>query len=140
MHEDPVGPASQQDSSIHVFVYGTLRQGQDNDITRLQPAPCFLGHAEVNGTLFHLGAYPGLMLGGTGRVQGEVYAIEPALECRLDEIEGLYPQPNDEYFKRSLPIAVQGRLLRCILYEINPRFVEGARTILSGDWVRGQRA
>ena len=55
-----------------VFVYGTLRRGDDNDITRLLPAPRLVGHAHVAGTLHHLGAYPGIVLGGPGRVLGEV--------------------------------------------------------------------
>ena len=46
----------------HVFVYGTLRQTGSNDITRLQPAPRFIGRAVVAGVLYHLGAYPGLVL------------------------------------------------------------------------------
>lgn len=75
----------------HVFVYGTLRRGDDNDITRLLPAPRLVGHAHVAGTLHHLGAYPGIVLGGPGRVLGEVYAITPALEATLDEIECLPP-------------------------------------------------
>ena len=63
-----------------VFVYGTLRRGGSNDITRLRPAPRFLGKAQVQGVLYHLGAYPGMALGGSHWVQGEVYAIAPALE------------------------------------------------------------
>ena len=34
-----------------VFVYGTLRQGCSNDITRLQPAARFVGLAQVAGIL-----------------------------------------------------------------------------------------
>eukprot|EP01041_Mallomonas_annulata_P027043 gene27043-48537_t len=66
-----------------VFVYGTLRLGGSNDITRLQPAPRFVGPAQVAGVLYHLAAYPGLLLGGDQWVVGEVYAIEPALEAIL---------------------------------------------------------
>ncbi len=35
----------------HVFVYGTLRRGEVNDITRLQPAPHYIGPARVQGGL-----------------------------------------------------------------------------------------
>ncbi len=35
----------------HVFVYGTLRRGEVNDITRLRPAPRFVGDAHVAGLL-----------------------------------------------------------------------------------------
>lgn len=124
----------------HVFVYGTLRRGGANDITRLAPAPVFVGTAHVAGTLYDLGAYPGVVLGGAGRVHGEVYAIVPALERRLDKIEGLYPAQGDEYFKRVVDVTVQraegGAVdLRCIVYEYNPRYLRGAAVLIGGDWL-----
>jgi gamma-glutamylcyclotransferase (GGCT)/AIG2-like uncharacterized protein YtfP len=125
----------------YVFVYGTLRKGDDNDITRLTPAPQFVGHASVEGVMHHLGAYPGVRLvpGQTGRtVVGEVYAIAPALELKLDEIEMLYPEQKDEYFKREIAVQVDGRTLTCVLYEINPSSTVGSPVIESGDWVRGR--
>jgi gamma-glutamylcyclotransferase (GGCT)/AIG2-like uncharacterized protein YtfP len=128
------------DAPSYVFVYGTLRRGDDNDITRLRPAPRWLGNAVIQGTMHHLGAYPGVVLGGAGQVLGEVYAISPALESQLDEIEELYPQRSDEYFKRRIPVNVDGNVLLCLVYEINPRYLPGTRTILSGDWVRDRYA
>ena len=121
---------------IHVFVYGTLRQGDDNDITRLAPPPRFIGRAVVAGTLYHLGRYPGLCLGGTGRVVGEVYAVSPELERVLDDIEAVYPQQQDEYFKRKIPVTVHGEALWCIVYEINPLYAAGRPALPGGDWVR----
>jgi gamma-glutamylcyclotransferase (GGCT)/AIG2-like uncharacterized protein YtfP len=125
-----------------VFVYGTLRRGQANDITRLRPTPWLVGTAAAHGTLYHLGRYPGVVLGGPTLVHGEVYAIEPALEVQLDEIELLYPQQQDEYFKRRIPLQVrlaQGDqvTLECICYEYNPAHLHGAPVIASGDWVAG---
>lgn len=141
----------------HVFVYGTLRQTGSNDITRLQPAPRFIGRAVVAGVLYHLGAYPGLVLargesadacGGSesnrgaevqgellSHVQGEVYAITPALESILDEIEGLGAHPTDEYTKRDIAVTVHGQTRLCLVYEINPRYVASARAIGHGDWL-----
>ncbi|MEY2809687.1 MAG: hypothetical protein RLZ66_1198, partial [Pseudomonadota bacterium] len=69
-----------------VFVYGTLRRGQSNDINCKLPAPKYLGRARVNGVMFHLGAYPGVVLGGPRWVQGEVYEVTPDLEHALDEL------------------------------------------------------
>jgi gamma-glutamylcyclotransferase (GGCT)/AIG2-like uncharacterized protein YtfP len=131
----------------HVFVYGTLRRGDDNDITRLVPAPEFLGHAEITGVMYHLGAYPGVILAhavsgqdvGLGRIIGEVYAIQAALEQTLDEIETVYPQQRDEYFKRDIQVIVGGRTLTCIVYEINPAYAQGKPVIGSGDWVKDRR-
>ncbi len=118
-----------------VFVYGTLRRGGSNDITRLRPAPRFVGMSRIAGTLHHLGSYPGVVLGGAASVVGEVYAIESALEQRLDEIEEILGEPGDEYFKRELSLEVDGRPVDCLVYEINPRRIEGAPCIDCGDWM-----
>ena len=40
----------------HVFVYGTLRRGQANDINRLLPAPRYVGQGVITGVMYHLGA------------------------------------------------------------------------------------
>lgn len=120
----------------HVFVYGTLRQGGANDITRLRPAPQYIGEARIVGQMYHLGGYPGVVLDAPGWVVGEVYAITPELELRLDEIEELYPQEKDEYFKRHRAIDVRGQSLMCIVYEINLRYVQGKPRVGSGDWLR----
>ena len=122
----------------HVFVYGTLRQGDDNDINRLSPAPRLVGPATLCGTLYHLGAYPGVVLGGSLRVIGEVYAISERLQQVLDEIEEIYPQQRDEYFKRVVPVAVKGEEIPCVVYEINPVYIAGRPVILTGDWVRSR--
>jgi gamma-glutamylcyclotransferase (GGCT)/AIG2-like uncharacterized protein YtfP len=126
------------DAIRHVFVYGTLRRGDSNDITRLMPAPRFVGEGRIAGTMYHLGRYPGVTLGGDGAVAGEVYAITPELERVLDEIEELYPQQSDEYFKRVVSVEVAGQQLACIVYEINPRYVVAARPIVGGDWVKAR--
>ena len=126
-----------------VFVYGTLRRGQANDITRSHPAPQLIGSASVHGSLYHLGAYPGVVLGGDGLVQGEVYAVDAVLEAQLDEIEMVYPQQRDEYFKRQLLVTVQlagggQAVVDCICYEYNPAYLQGAPAIACGDWVLGR--
>lgn len=119
----------------HVFVYGTLRRGGSNDINRLAPPPRWVGRAAVPGTLYDLGAYPGALLGGTGWVHGEVYAVQPALIAVLDEIEEVYPQQSDEYRRRHVAVQIDGRTLQCLVYEINPRRVTGCRAIAGGDWI-----
>jgi gamma-glutamylcyclotransferase (GGCT)/AIG2-like uncharacterized protein YtfP len=86
------------------FVYGTLRRGDDNDITRLLPAPKFIGHANIAGTMYHLGGYPGVTLGGAGQIVGEVYSVSDELEKKLDAIESEYPAQPDEYFKRQIKV------------------------------------
>lgn len=134
-------------STRHVFVYGTLRKGEERDITRLRPAPQWVGRAQVAGTLHHLGSYPGLVLGGQGMVQGEVYAVSPELERVLDEIEEVWPQQTGEYAKREMMVRMEAtpapaapqsasRELLCFLYEIAPERTRGKLHIPGGDWVR----
>ena len=134
----------------HVFVYGTLRQGEQRDINRLLPAPRWIGHARVRGVLYDLGPYPGAVLGEPGWIQGEVYAISLALERLLDEIEEVWPQQSGEYAKRELlvrleeipagksdsPASQVAQQVACTIYEIAPGRIIGRPVIPSGDWVK----
>jgi len=124
----------------HVFVYGTLRRGEANDINRLLPGPRFVGNGVIMGVMYHLGDYPGVVLGPGGAVAGEVYVIEPALERVLDEIEEVFPQRRDEYFKREVRVTVGDRQLDCLVYEINAEYVKSRPVIAGGDWVRVKSA
>jgi gamma-glutamylcyclotransferase (GGCT)/AIG2-like uncharacterized protein YtfP len=121
----------------HVFVYGTLRRGGRNDINRLAPAPEYVGMGEVQGVLYHIDWYPGLTLGGEEAVTvvGEVYRIAAELEAVLDRIEQVEDGVDSEYFKREVRVAVQGRPLDCLLYEINPQRVRDKQVIGHGDWI-----
>jgi gamma-glutamylcyclotransferase (GGCT)/AIG2-like uncharacterized protein YtfP len=123
-------------ASWFVFVYGTLRRGQVNDIHRLQPAPRYLGAARIRGTLYDLGPYPGVILGGAGWVQGEVYAVTPVTEGQLDVIEEVAPVPSGEYARRIVAVEVAGQRLHCLAYEIDPQRVRGRAVITSGDWLQ----
>jgi gamma-glutamylcyclotransferase (GGCT)/AIG2-like uncharacterized protein YtfP len=130
-------PIMPEASPRHVFVYGTLRRSGRNDINRLDPAPRYVGMGEVQGKLYHIDWYPGLTLGGEEAVTvvGEVYEIDPRLEALLDEIEMIVPGDDSEYFKRELAVEVEGRPIRCLVYEINPERVRGKATIGHGDWI-----
>ncbi|MFT3717431.1 gamma-glutamylcyclotransferase family protein [Pseudorhodoferax sp.] len=122
-------------SPLYVFVYGTLRRGGSNDINRLAPPPRWIGEAEVAGTMYDLRHYPGVVLGGPRRVKGEVYAVTPPLLAVLDEIEEVHPQQTGEYVRRELPVDVAGKVLPCLLYEIDPGRVAGRPVIAGGDWI-----
>ncbi len=122
-------------ASHHVFVYGTLRRGEANDITKLSPAPHYVGTGATAGLLYMVAWYPGLVLGGNEKVTGEVYAITPELERRLDEIEEISEGPDSEYFKRSIVVQVEGVDINCIVYEINTARVRGKALINGGDWL-----
>ena len=137
----------------HVFVYGTLRRGEQRDINFLTPVPRWIGPASVEGVLYDLGEYPGLVLErepvpGQTKVKGEVYEIADDLERLLDKIEGVLPEPNGEYARRHVlvhleplepPLARNERVLAppltCLVYEVTPDRVAGCPVIKSGDWV-----
>lgn len=119
----------------HVFVYGTLRRQGRNDIARYRPAPVFVAEASIAGTLYDLGAYPGVVLGGAGRVKGEVYRIEPAVEAALDRLEEVADDDAGEYIKRRVRVALGAQWLDCLVYEIHPTRIAGCRPIEGGDWI-----
>ncbi len=141
---EPAPPLGQPHSRPrYVFVYGTLRRGEERDINLLLPSPVFIGMSHTPGTLYHLGAcnYPGLRLGGVNPVQGEVYQITPELERKLDEIEFVLPVPTGEYIRREIAVQVRdprGRVaeLTCLTYEISEQRIGGTQVIASGDWAK----
>lgn len=147
--------------AIHVFVYGTLRRGEQRDINRLEPAPLWLGRAALAGVLYDLGDYPGLRLDTASaeatatalqRVEGEVYAISPELERVLDEIEGVSAQPGAEYIRRHVTVQLESYAqeqgdaaatrLSCLVYEVAHDRIARCAMIAGGDWVsyRQQRS
>ena len=138
----------------HVFVYGTLRRGEQRDINLLRPQPRWVGLGSIRGALYDLGTYPGVVLdagaveGAGSVVRGEVYAIAPSLEQVLDEIEEVWPQQSGEYSKREVPVTLDGspadlprhetclpHIVICLLYDIDAARSEGRFLIAGGDWV-----
>ena len=124
------------DQLRHVFVYGTLCRGEQRDINRLLPAPVFMGLGKINGTLYNLGSYPGVRLGGLNWVHGEVYQMTLELERQLDEIEEVWPQQTGEYARREVVVQCAGQALTCLVYEVSEVRTRCLRVIESGDWVK----
>ena len=80
----------------HLFVYGTLLATARHPMgERLRREARLLGEASIEGQLFSLGKYPGLVeaAGSGARVHGEVYALNaPAASLAwLDAYEGIVP-------------------------------------------------
>ncbi|GLU31652.1 gamma-glutamylcyclotransferase family protein [Trinickia caryophylli] len=129
----------------HVFVYGTLREGEINDIglaaaRHAIPAPRLIGAAFVNGRLYDFGRYPGLVPdAGAGAVRGDIYEIEDALVPVLDEIEEVYPGVDGLFKSREIEVGVAGRRLSCLFYPVGPESVAGLARIDEGDWVAYRR-
>lgn len=116
----------------HLFVYGTLRRGGSAG-GLLRGCEC-IGGGTVAGTLYDLGAYPALVTGGEGAVEGEVWRCPAEVLSRLDEYEGV---PGGLY--RRVPVQVSGR--DCWTYvagpALEPRLTPGQR-IASGRWPPGE--
>ncbi len=125
----------------YVFVYGTLRAGEINDIGRAAArhrieAPHFIGVAAVRGRLFDFGAYPGLVPDASaGPVRGDVYEIDDALVPVLDQIEEVYPGMEGRFRPREVTVALEGRNLTCLYYPVDAESVRGLPSIANGDWV-----
>lgn len=51
-------------------------------------------------------------------------------------IEEVAPLPSGEYARRFVEVAVDGQYLRCLVYEIDSRRVQGRPLIASGDWLQ----
>lgn len=84
-----------------VFVYGTLKRGQERERCWPRP-PRRIEPAEIRGELYDLGPYPALVH-GDDRVLGEAWFLEPAdVEVTLkvlDEIECFGVEDVDLYVR-----------------------------------------
>jgi gamma-glutamylcyclotransferase (GGCT)/AIG2-like uncharacterized protein YtfP len=122
----------------HLFVYGTLRPAAHSPMGAWLAARAELvGAARAPGRLFDLGAYPGFVPAGAGRVAGEVYRLRaPAsILARLDEYEGCGERNAYGAFRRER-IAVQldgGAELEAWTY-VHRGPTDESRAIASGDW------
>lgn len=94
-------------------VYGTLRPGNPNTV-------------KVKGSLYDLGWFPGIKLGGTGEVVCEQITVKDWQD--VDRYEGFMPDnPEDSLYIRT-PYD-DG-----FIYEFN-REVNPIKLIQSGDWL-----
>jgi len=119
-----------------VFVYGTLRKGQRNDINLYQPQPLYIGSAGVKGQLYNRGWYPGMRLGGEQSVLGEVYQVSAQLLAQLDELEEVAPVPSGEYQRIQIKVECAGQQLLCEIYELSAHCAAQSTVIEEGDWVK----
>lgn len=120
-HEEHVPPA-------HVFVYGTLRRGGSNNF-RMEGCK-WLGPAGVNGNLYEVDWYPGLVLDeDAAEVIGDLYEVPDERMSELDEFEG------PEYKRvRAMVQTAEDKALSAWVYEWN-RDTEGLQPIPDGDWL-----
>jgi gamma-glutamylcyclotransferase (GGCT)/AIG2-like uncharacterized protein YtfP len=114
-----------------VFVYGTLRRGSAGSMSIRFPNSKFIAEAKVNGSLYDLGPYPGLLLNQSNSpVMGEVYEVDDNLLNQLDEFEA-----SSNYLRRQVEISIGAQRTKCWTYEPNPDYYRLHKLITSGDWI-----
>jgi gamma-glutamylcyclotransferase (GGCT)/AIG2-like uncharacterized protein YtfP len=117
-------------SDHHLFVYGTLRRGCENQFAQLlSKRGQFIDEAQAPGRLYDFGPYPGARRSSQAgeTILGEIFYLDdpaPVLAA-LDEYEG--PE-----FERAM-VTTTGRVDCWIYWYVGP---ETGRLIVSGDWLR----
>jgi gamma-glutamylaminecyclotransferase len=110
---------------MKIFVYGTLKKGFGNH--RLIKEARFLGESFIKGTMYSMGAFPGVVLKGDNNIKGEVYEVDEGQLFSMDRLEG---HPN---FYRRTPIkTVDGEDVET--YVINSEYIHSRHEVTSGDW------
>lgn len=95
------------------------------------PDTKFISAATVNGHLYDLGEYPGLLLSETDSpVVGEVYEVDDALLQELDEFE-----VSSNYLRRQVTISLGDQTKTGWVYEPDLQFYSLRKLIESGDWL-----
>jgi gamma-glutamylcyclotransferase (GGCT)/AIG2-like uncharacterized protein YtfP len=114
-----------------VFVYGTLRGGGAGAMSTRFPEAKFIAEAKVSGSLYDLGAHPGLLLDESSpQVAGEVYEVDDETLNALDAFEA-----SSHYRRRGVEISLGAHRRACWVYEPDPEFYSLSTLITSGDWV-----
>jgi gamma-glutamylcyclotransferase (GGCT)/AIG2-like uncharacterized protein YtfP len=118
-----------------VFVYGTLRQGGVRPMSEFFPGSKFIGQAKVRGSLYDLGAYPGLLLDESGSlVTGEAHEIDDEILHKLDDYEA-----SSNYWRKQVEVSLDNHSTTCWVYEPKPEFHSLRTLITSGDWIEYAR-
>jgi len=126
----------------HLFVYGTLLSGAGHPMgARLRRQARLIGGASVQGRLYSLGRYPGLVevAGADERVHGELYALtRPASSLEwLDAYEGIVPGvPGKSSYERvERPVRLEsGEAVTAWVY-LYLKNVRMRPPILGGRWI-----
>ena len=114
-----------------VFVYGTLRRGGARSMSVRFPSAKFIADAEVSGSLYDLGAYPGLLLSeSNSQVIGEVYEVDDEVLNELDDFEA-----STHYRRKPVEISLGTHRMAGWTYEPRPEFHPLRTLIKSGDWI-----
>lgn len=131
-------------SLTSLFVYGTLKRGEINDVL-LTPFARAVETGTISGLLYDVGTFPALVEGAE-TVHGEIVRVDPAHMARvlavLDRLEGY--DPKDEsgslYVRRVVEVAIGGdQTEEAYVYFYNPQSgllppLETLPAVESGEW------
>jgi len=141
---------------FYVFVYGTLRRGEINDIVLAAERhgiaePTLVGSARMPGRLFDYGNWPGILPVDSGEysvegeqgarthvptVLGDVFYAPIALLAVLDDIEGIQAHSRDAFYREPCSLQVtSGEMLSCVYYPVDEESTISCPLIENGDWV-----
>lgn len=102
-------------SEFLVFVYGTLRQGCSNHFfLEGKSGVKFLGEAVLEGyEMYQIGSYPGIIPSRSGKISGEVYAVDSLTLKELDDLE----DEGVEYKREMVKVRMrEGSEMRAYVY------------------------
>ena len=128
--------------NAYLFVYGSLMGGVRSPIaTYLKSNSTFLGEARIEGTLYDIGKYPGLIAqAGSGRwVKGHVFQLSDPKTMLpiLDKYEGVgegFSVPT-EYVRVPTDIVLKKEKMACWVYQYNYS-IKQLPIIESGDYLQ----
>ena len=97
-----------------VFVYGTLKSGGSiRGLSGFGDGAVIVGKAKTtfpDYTMVDMGSFPGVLMGGTNFIQGEVWEVDDQVAEQLDAIEG-YP----EFYNKVPTETTQGKAMMYFL-------------------------
>jgi gamma-glutamylcyclotransferase (GGCT)/AIG2-like uncharacterized protein YtfP len=119
-----------------LFVYGKLRKGGALPMDENFPGSVFVDDARVNGKLYDLGRFPGLVIDGSvSKALGAVYEIDDETLKQLDEIEA-----SAGYYRELHDVTVDGRTVTGWIYLPDRKKCTDDKLIESGDWIEHSRS
>lgn len=134
------------DADARLFVYGTLLSGDTGtggraQRDRLVRESRVIASASVFGRLYHLGRYPGLVLGGgpDDVAHGELLELATPVTTLawLDAYEGIVPgdHPHNEYERRTIEVTLASGELASAWSYVYRQPTTGKPLIASGRWL-----
>lgn len=119
-----------------IFIYGSLRRGGARAMSARFPKAKFIAEATVKGSLYDLGAYPGLLLNESESfVSGEAYEVDEETLDELDEFEA-----SSDYWRKQVEIFIGAERKTGWTYSPNAESCSHRPLITSGDWIEYARS